>query len=136
MTKPNDSKTMKKSIPTRHSRRLIAEMGCPVVKQPKLSQGTKSIAKTLWERSRMATNMQISIIRKKLRPTAKVFKIKTCNKHITACNEKREKSPKLFFKTIGCNIYQAPPWSRIPPNNVNWGKFGMEGGWTKVKLLR
>ena len=45
MTKPNDLKTMKKSILTRRSRRLIAEMGCPVVTQPKLSLGTKSIAK-------------------------------------------------------------------------------------------
>ena len=46
---------------------------------------------------------------KAIGPTVKVFKIMTCNKHTTACNEKRETSPKQFFKTIGCNLYHASP---------------------------
>ena len=68
----------------------------------------------------MAINMQISTIREKLRPTVKMFKINTCNKHITACSEKREKGPKHFFKTIGCSIHHAPSWSINPHPGAEW----------------
>ena len=110
---------------TRQSHRLLLRWGCLTVKTTKTEPRKEIHNKNTMRKkgSRMATNMQISTIWKKLRPTVKMFKINTCNKHITACNEKREKSPKHFFKTIGWSIHQAPPRSTLVQNGHKHANF-------------
>ena len=94
MTKPNDSKTKKKSTHTRLKSQTVAELGCLVVKTTKTEPKIETHSKKHYE---MVQNGHTHYFHnKKGKATANMSKIKTCKKHITVCYEKREKDQSIF----------------------------------------